>query len=210
MIESCYWRAELRDDLIWLRDHREYRNWSEKQQVLFERKLMMVAFQVRSLLERQKIDDKAHKTCMPALRYKKVSHRPFTVIGSRWPEDRFDMEHPEQDSLCASDVCNQLIHYYWMRTVSEDQAFVSLLVFSDYKRHKWAYGFKIRDLLELFRIFGDDSSAIASAQFKWDPKKQDYSLVKAEGPTNRSSGSRFAARHNSSVEHLLSDSTKDQ
>ncbi|WP_218239112.1 hypothetical protein, partial [Pseudomonas sp. YY-1] len=55
MIESSYWRAELRNDLAWLCKKRKYQRWSEKQHVLFERKLMIAAFQVRSLLERPKV-----------------------------------------------------------------------------------------------------------------------------------------------------------
>jgi len=92
MIESCYWRAELRNDLVWLRKQRTYHRWSEKQQVLFERKLMIVAFQVRSLLERPKVNDQARGTCMPVLRYKKkseIDHSPPQVraglkIDSTW------------------------------------------------------------------------------------------------------------------------------
>lgn len=182
MIESHYWRTELRSDLAWLRKHRVYRRWSEKQQVLFERRLMLSAFQVRSLLERPKVNDRARGTGMPALRYKKIGNRPFTVTGPGWPHERFDMEHPEPVVLSALDVCNQLIHYYWMETWSEGRTFTAMLVFSDYKRHKWAYEFRIEDLLQLFRVFGDDSSAIVGAESRWDDKKQDYVLTKSWGP----------------------------
>ncbi|WLD12016.1 hypothetical protein [Planctellipticum variicoloris] len=181
MIESRYWRTELRADLAWLKKHRAYRRWSEKQQVLFERKLMLAAFQVRSLLERPKVNDQARSTGMSALRYKKIGSRPFTATGSGWPNERFDMEHPESVVLSALDVCNQLIHYYWMETWSEDRSFVSMLVFSDYKRHKWAYEFRIEDLLELFQVFGDDSSAIVGAESRWDEEKQDFVVVKSWG-----------------------------
>jgi hypothetical protein len=140
---------------------------------------MLAAFQVRSLLERPKVNDRARNTGMPVLRYKKIGSRPFTAIGSGWPHECFDMEHPESDVLSALDVCNQLIHYYWMQTCSEGQSFSSMLVFSDYKRHKWAYEFRIEDLLQLFRMFGDDSSAIVEAEFSWDEKKQDYVVTKS-------------------------------
>lgn len=160
MIESRYWRNELKADVTWLKKHRTYRRWSEKQLVLFERRLMLVAFQVRALLERAKINDRARRTTMPVRRYKKIGDRPFTVTGSGWPHERFDMEHPESDLLSALDVCNQIIHYYWMQTWSEGQGFASMIVFSDYKRHKWAFEFRIVDLLQLFRVFGDDSSAV--------------------------------------------------
>ena len=182
MIESRYWRAELRSDLAWLKRHRRYRRWSEKQQVLYERKLMLVAFQVRSLLERPKVNDRARSAVMSVLRYKKIGDRPFTATGAGWLDERFDMEHPEPDVLSALEVCNQLIHYYWMETWSEGKAFTSMLVFSDYKRHKWAYEFRIDALLRLFRMFGDDSSDIVSGAFEWNGKKQDYVLTEAWGP----------------------------
>lgn len=182
MIESDCWRAELRDDLAWLKKHRAYRRWSEKQQVLFERRLMLAAFQVRSLLERPKVNDRARGTGMPALQYKKIGNYPFTAIGSGWPHERFDMESPEPTILSALDVCNQLIHFYWMQTWSEARAFAAMLVFSDYKRHKWAYEFRIEDLIQLFRVFGDDSSAIVGAESKWDDKKQDFVYTRAWGP----------------------------
>jgi hypothetical protein len=182
MIESHYWRAELRSDLAWLKAHRVYRRWSEKQLVLFERKLMLVAFQVRSLLERPKVNDRARSTGMPAVRYKKIGDRPFTVTGAGWPHERFDMENPEPTVLSVLDVCNQLIHYYWMQTWSEGRAFASMLVFSDYMRHKWAYQFRIGDLLQLFSVFADRSSAIVGSEWVWSEKKQDYVVTRSWGP----------------------------
>ncbi len=182
MIESRYWRTELRADLLWLTKHRTYRRWSEKQLVLFERKLMLIAFQIRSLLERPKVNDRARSRSMSVQRYKKIDSRPFTATGSGWPHECFDMQNPESDTMSALDVCNQLIHYYWMQTLSEGQAFTLMLVFSDYKRHKWAYGFEIEHLLQLFQIFGDESSCVVGSESQWDDKKQDFVIVKSWGP----------------------------
>jgi len=182
MIESHYWRIELKNDLAWLRKHRTYRRWSEKQLVLFERKLMLVAFQIRSLLERPKINDQARASTMPVVRYKKIGGRPFTATGSGWPHERFDMENPEHTTLSALDVCNQLIHYYWMQTYSEGKAFTTMLVFSDYMRHKWAYEIQIGDLINLFRVFSENSSAIVGLESQWSEKKQDFIITKAWGP----------------------------
>jgi hypothetical protein len=193
MIESRYWRTELRADLAWLKRHRTYRRWSEKQLVLFERKLMLAAFQIRSLLERPKVNDRARSRSMPVLRYKKIGNRPFTATGSGWPHERFDMENPESDTLPILDVCNQLIHYYWMQTLSEGRAFASMLVFSDYKRHKWAYEFQIDDLLHLFQFFGDESSCVIGMESRWDEKKQDFVVIKSWGPGDSPANISFKA-----------------
>ncbi|WP_205125655.1 hypothetical protein [Pseudomethylobacillus aquaticus] len=174
MIESTYWRQELRAELAWLKKHRKYRRWSEKQLVLYERRLMLVAFQVRSLLEQPKVNDRAQNTRMPVVRFKKIGLKPFTYMGSGFPEDRFDLANPESSELGVLDVCNQLIHYYWMQTWPEGTAFKAMLVFSDYMRHKWAYEFLIEDLLSLFSVFANDSSAVTEMQLHWNEKKQDY------------------------------------
>lgn len=174
MIESTYWRQELRAELTWLKRHRRYNRWSEKQLVLYERRLMLVAFQVRSLLERLKVNDRARNAKMSVIGYKKIGDKPFTFVGAGFPEDRFDTANPETLELGALDVCNQLIHYYWMQTWSEGTAFKGMLVFSDFARHKWAYEFLIEDLISLFSIFANDSSAASGMSFHWNEKKQDY------------------------------------
>lgn len=94
MIDSTYWRQELRAEVLWLKRHRNYRRWSEKQLVLYERRLMLVAFQVRSLLERPKVNDRARSVRLPAIRYKKIGIKPFTFLGAGFPEDRFDIANP--------------------------------------------------------------------------------------------------------------------
>lgn len=174
MIESTYWRQELCAELAWLKKHRRYQRWSEKQLVLYERRLMLVAFQVRSLLERLKVNDRARNVRTVVTRYKKIGSKPFTFVGAGFPEDRFDIANPEPSELGILDVCNQLIHYYWMQTWSEGTAFKGMLVFSDFMRHKWAYEFLIEDLISLFSVFADHSSTVSELSLHWNEKKQDY------------------------------------
>jgi hypothetical protein len=132
VIESSYWREELRADICWLRAKQKFKRWSEKQLVLYERKLMLVAFQIRTLLERPKVNDQAKALRLRAVKYPKVGGKPFTVVGPGWPDDHFDLTSPEAVQLSVWDVCNQLIHYYWMSTASERGRFTSILAFSDY------------------------------------------------------------------------------
>jgi hypothetical protein len=184
MIVSRYWRAELKNDLAWLKRHRVFTRWSEKQLVLFERRIMLVAFQVRTLLERPKVNDAARRTRISALRYKKNSGDPFVVLGGGWPEEHFDMARPEPINISIIDVCNQLIHHYWMETRCEGKTFSSMLVFSDYKRHEWAYEFQIVNLLELFRRFAEDTSRITSMTAQWNDNRQDYVVAQSLGPAD--------------------------
>lgn len=183
MIESCYWREELKADIRWLRAKQRYKRWSEKQLVLFERKLMLVAFQIRTLLERPKVNDSVRALKLQAVSYPKVGDKPFTVVGPDWPDDHFDLSSPEAVQLAVWDVCNQLIHYYWMSTASEHRGkFTSVLVFSDYKRHTCAYEFEVSSLIDLFSVFSGEGSAVHGCRFVWNEKKQDYVMEDAPGP----------------------------
>ena len=186
LIESCYWREELKADIRWLRTKVKYNRWSEKQLVLFERKLMLVAFQIRSLLERPKVNDRVKALKLEAVRYPKVGGKPFTVVGPGWPDDRFDLSSPQAVQLSVWYVCNQLIHCYWMSTFSEDRGrFTSVLVTSDFKRHTCMYEFDVSRLIDLFSAFSDEGSVVHGCRSLWNEKKQDYVMVDAYGPNDR-------------------------
>ena len=191
MIESSYWREELRADIRWLRAKQKFKRWSEKQLVLYERKLMLVAFQLRTLLERPKVNDQVKALKLRAVKYPKNSGKPFTVVGPGWPDDHFDLTSPKEVQLSVWDVCNQLIHYYWMSTASEKGRFTSLLVFSDYKRHTCAYGFEVSSLIDLFSAFGAEDSAVSGCRFVWNEKKQDYRMEDARGPSSETTPVEF-------------------
>lgn len=178
MIESGYWREELRAEIRWLRAKQMFNRWSEKRVVLFERKLMLVAFQVRTLLDRPKSNDQARAVTFHASEYPKIGNKPFTIVGPGWPDDHFDLKNPGKVQLSVRDVCNQLIHYYWMTTAREGGRFTSVLVFSNYKRHICAYEFEVSKLLYLFSAFGDEHSAVHDCSFVWNKKMQDYVVKK--------------------------------
>ncbi len=185
MIESGYWREELRAEIRWLRAKQKFNRWSEKRVVLFERKLMLVAFQIRTLLERPKVKDQFRAVKLHASEYPKIGNKPITLVGPGWPDDHFDLSNPKEVKLSVCDVCNQLIHYYWMTTAREGGRFTSVLVFSDYKRQNCAYEFEVSKLLNLFSAFGDERSAVHGwLSFVWNEKKQDYVIQEARGPSS--------------------------
>jgi hypothetical protein len=42
--------------------------------------------------------------------------------------------------------------------------------------------FQIEDLLQLFRVFSDHSSAVWGIESQWDDRKQDYIVKRSWGP----------------------------
>ncbi len=182
MIESYYWREKLREEIRWLRKKQKYKRWSEKQMVLYERKLMLVSFQIRSLLEHEKIG-KAHATKKLKVKlYKKVGRKSLTKLSNRNYAELFNMSEAQYDLLSAPQICNQLIHYYLMAALSEEKrGFTTLLVVSDYKRHSCLFEIDISKLIEFFEFFSKEESRLGKpgtgVRWQWNEKKKDYDLI---------------------------------
>lgn len=175
MIESRFWRQELRADVRWLREHQRFTRWSEKQQVLFERRLMLVAFQIRVLLERPKVSSNARKSSLSGQIYPKVGDGPVTLVNAVALEEHFDLDHPQSVQLPIRELCNQLIHHYVLFAVrGEQQKFETVLVFSDFKRNECLYEFDVDTLLDLFHLFASEASGSTGHRLTWNEKRQDY------------------------------------
>lgn len=186
MIESYYWREKLREEIKWLRKNQKYKRWSEKQMVLYERKLMLVGFQVRSLLERPKVA-KAYATKeLKVKRYEKFGRELFTNLRYTDFDVLFRMKEPKADSLSAPQVCNQLIHYYVMFVLSnEKRIFTTLLVVSDYKRHTCLFEIDLCKLIDFFELFSKEESRLGKpgmgVRWEWNEKKKDYDFIEILG-----------------------------
>lgn len=184
MIESYYWREKLREEIRWLRKNQKYKRWSEKQMVLYERKLMLVGFQIRSLLGHEKVG-KAYATKeLEVKRYEKVGGKSLTKLRYTNYAELFNMNEAEFDLLSAPQICNQLIHYYLMAALSEEnRIFTTLLVVSDYKRHSCLFEIDIRKLIEFFELFSKEESCLGKPGTKvgwiWNEKKKDYDLIES-------------------------------
>lgn len=165
----------MRADIAWLRRHRRFKRWSERRQVLFERRLMMVAFQIRVLLDRPKVDGQVRGTVLPAQFYRKIGAGPVTLLNAIDFEEHFDVENPTDIALPVREVCNQLIHHYVMFAVGRGAgAFEILVVFSDYKRHVGMYQADVRRVIELFALFAAEASHANHLSMTWNERRQDY------------------------------------
>ena len=175
MIESYFWRRELRTDLAWLHSRRRVRRWTEKQQVLYERRLMLVAFQIRTLLDRPKVSRAARSIHLDAQIYPKTGKRPVTVLNATALDENFDLENPRAVRLSIREVCNQLMHHYVLFAMRGSKgAFDTILVFSDYRRHHGLYELDMGLFLETIDVFASEASAADHVHFHWSEKRQDY------------------------------------
>jgi hypothetical protein len=142
---------------------------------------MLVAFQVRSLLERPKVSREYATKRLSVTRFEKLGTRPFAKLDLLDIERHFDLEHPTEELLTAPQVCNQLIHYYIMFARGGPREFRTLLVASDYKRKESLFEISLGELLNFFALFSREESALSQCGVAvaciWNEKTQDYDFV---------------------------------
>lgn len=143
--------------------------------VLFERSLILVAFQIRTLIDRpSKVKDDFKRLTLRCHRYPKIGERPTTRLNFIDFWELFDMEAGRPVDVPIRRICNQLIHHYLLGATSEGTEFASLLVFSDYERNRFLYEVSIPRLIDLFSRFASDDSWPAGGSLTWDEDEQDY------------------------------------
>lgn len=177
MIESHHWRQELKADVAWLRQHATFTRWTEKQMVLFERRLILAAFQIRVLIEQHRVRSSISTRKLQCTWHRKAGKRPVTRLNAHRFEEHFAMYEPETVLLKAWDVSNQLIHHYEMYALAQARRFATLAVFSDYARNRGLYLISIPALLDYFVLFTKDDSSVSRMTSIWNYKKQDYDVV---------------------------------
>jgi len=145
--------------------------------VLFERRLILTAFQIRTLIEQKRVRSSISARALQCTWYRKVGDGPVTRINSHRFEQHFAMDNPEPVQLNAWDLSNQLIHHYELYALAVPRHFAILAVFSDFMRNKGLYIIDIPELIEYFAMFAKDASAVSRMKSVWNPKKQDFDVV---------------------------------
>lgn len=150
--------------------------------VLYERQILLVAFQVRTLLERPKLSAEAGRRTMPVMRYERIGRHPVTRLNLVALDEHFDLAKPNATALPALQLCNQLIHHYIMFAQSQRPgAFTNLLVVSDYQRNKHLFDMDIETLVEFFSFYATERSTLdgdgRTITVRWNKRHQDYEFV---------------------------------
>lgn len=139
---------------------------------------MLVAVQIRTLLERPKVGHRRRNSRVKGRVYKRLSPHPVTLMNVMDVWVNFDLDHPQDVQLPIFDLCNQLIHQYLLNVMrGDEQKWEAVWVMSDWKRNVCLYEFELDQVLEVFSRFTSEDSAFGtdgSGTIRWDEKRQDY------------------------------------
>jgi len=139
---------------------------------------MMIAFQVRSLLERAKV--------LPSVALSEINvvYHPATESTplERALDDldsMYDWDVGEIKVLSTMHLCNQIIHYRYMFARSaKPKQFSDLVLVSDYKMKLGIFKVQVDDLVELFSKFAAKDSGIdrdgVAYRISWHEQSGEY------------------------------------
>jgi hypothetical protein len=175
MIESHYWKQDLRDHAKRLRPVDTPPRWSERAVVNFEKELMVSFFMVRALLERDKLSSKVKGHKVKVFRYpwsgKRVTKSNFHSV-----DNLYALDAPEEAELTVNFLSNQFIHsraLYAMRDGTRNWA--SVLLCSDHERAKAIYLVQVQEIQRIFHLVATDN--VHQMSMTYDEKLGDYRVT---------------------------------
>lgn len=174
MIESRYWKNDLLTFAKYLENQKGINKWSEKAQVLFEKKLIINFFIIRKLVECEKISDrtkiKKYKLRAYQKNLKKLTNLNFVSYDEQYNLDKFDLKLKD-----INFICNQLIHSLTIFALRKSKKWNSVLACSDYEKNKWIYEIDIETIIEIMKDFGNNY--VEKINYKYNESKKDYDII---------------------------------
>ncbi len=176
--ESGYWKSDL------IKDADMLNKWSKKkpsdrQYVLFEKKIFIAAFSIRKLLEAEKIGSDFPMWTFGVSKFLKKTKDPIDYMNSHKIDKFYDLDKEIKDSLSIPSLCNKLIHsYIFSLKVNESEEIISFLFTSDETKEECIYEMNLEKFTNLLKWIGH-SDVIRSRQIR-DPKEPSGFKIKRE------------------------------
>lgn len=172
MIESFYWKEELRRINRQLSLRAKISRWTERAHCVVERDIMIGFFIVRRMLELHKVSsatrDMALKVFSWPSRVKNV-HR----MNRHDIEEIYDQRHERAEAKKPLYMSNQFIHCYTSFVArDESRRWSDVFVVSDYDRNSCIWRVPVSEIRRLFATASMDYPH--SGSWQYDAKKGDY------------------------------------
>ena len=174
MIESCYWKEELKRISTLLRPVVKPSRWTERSHCIVERDIMIGFFIVRRLVELTKVSHKVRDFRMEVYSAPNRGKR-VTLLNRGDVDELYDITNERKQMKKPLYLSNQFIHAY-TSFVARDEArnWDSMFVVSDFDRNDCIWRVPISMIRALFDLAARDY--VYSASFTYNAEKQDYDI----------------------------------
>jgi hypothetical protein len=172
MIESRYWKEELRRIASLLRRVPTPARWSERAHCALERDIMIGFFMLRRLIELQKVSKLTRDNDLCVFSYKAIGKK-VTRLNGHEVSELYDMANEIPTSKKASYVANQFIHAFTSFVVrDETRNWSDVFVVSDYDRNDCIWRIPVNEIRRIFRVAAEDYPT--EGRWAFNEKKGDY------------------------------------
>jgi len=174
MIESCYWKEELKRIAQTISPSKKPARWSERAHCVVERDLMLDFFMVRRLIELHKVSSATRDCTMRVFSCPargKLVHR----MNHHCLDEVYNLEKERRETKKPFYLSNQFVHAYTSFVArDETRNWSDVYVVSDFDRNACIWRIPVSEVLRLFAVASEDYPH--SVEMKFDPKKRDYDV----------------------------------
>jgi hypothetical protein len=174
MIESCYWKEELKRVASLLRPVAKPCRWTERRHCVVERDIMIGFFIVRRLIELTKVSQKVRDFRMDVYSAPNRGKR-VTLLNRGDVDELYDIANERKETKKPLYLSNQFIHAYTSFVARDDtRNCESMFVVSDFNRNDCIWRVPISAIRALFDLAAQDY--VYSASFTYNADKGDYDI----------------------------------
>ena len=174
MIESCYWKEELKRISTLVQPVARPSRWTERRHCVIERDLMIGFFIVRRLIELHKVSPKVRAFPMEIYSSPNLG-RNVTLLNRGDLDGLYDISNERKQTKKPLYVSNQFIHAYTSFVArDESRNWESMYVFSNFDRTDCIWRVPIITIRALFDLTSSDYPHTMS--FTYNEQKRDYDV----------------------------------
>jgi hypothetical protein len=174
MIESCYWKEELRRIAVTVQRVVRPRRWSERMHGIVERDLIVGFFLLRRLIEMKKVSSAIRNRQLGVFSCKSRG-KPVTLLNSHRIWELYDLENEVAERKTPIYVCNQFVHCY-TSVVARDESrnWSDVFLVSDFDRNDCIWRVPVSEIEALFNSASRDYPH--SLEMRFNPRTGDYDM----------------------------------
>ncbi|MEJ5070123.1 hypothetical protein WH292_19890 [Enterobacter sp. MYb186] len=153
--ESSYWK----DDLLKLANRLELRliqtRWGDKNFYTIEKEIFIGFYSIRKLIESKKISDSIKSKLYELKEFPYEGSHGSTIDPYKLKDYSFNKSKISKISIAS--LCNQFIHsYHFVPFIPNGKNLIGFFFCSDYKRATGLYLINLLDIINIFRVVGEN------------------------------------------------------
>jgi len=135
----------------------EQKRWSDHSLFLFEKDIFLAFFIIRKLIEaKTKLTQEVTNTKVELEKFFPTGKEP-TIKNDHKFHELYDLNKSNKCKRDIYDICGDIIHSYIFAPCFDDKGRICEFYFNSFKhRTKGLFAFKLLQLIEIFKKFGND------------------------------------------------------